>query len=1212
MKILTLLALLLFVNFSYSQVIRCYTDENELELRAQFPQLESKEDFENWLQEEMNSNAEARIIGGVYQIPMVFHIIHNGENIGTGSNISYAAVQSQVDVLNEDFRRILNTNGFNTNPVGADTEIEFCLARRRPDGSAFPNEEYGVNRINRNTAGFTAPPYSTNYINGTIKPYTYNNGNPTATRGWLPSFYMNIWIANLANGVLGYAQFPQSPIGGMNCGNQTTATDGVVFTYTSVGKSSVTGFSPPYNEGRTATHEIGHWLGLRHIWGDGGCTVDDFCNDTPVAGSANYGCPNNRNTCTDSPGNDMVENYMDYTDDMCMNIFTNDQKMRMRTVLESTPLRRSLINSDACIPPSENDLSVIDILNPIGDNCPGSISPSVVIKNRGTNPLESAQISYRLNAGAITTFTYSGNLASGQTETIILPEFTSYLGNHSLTVYSTLPNGVEDPNPEFDTMQINFTVSNGITAPFLENFEANVFPPNIKWVVENENSDCYKWLGAAASSISGVTDNNAAQLPGFGNTSGGRESLITPIFILPCNASAANIQFDVAYRRRNNTTSNYERLFIEISENCGLTWNSTPIYDKTGTNLQVITQTTTSYYTPIGTNDWRTETVDLSSFVDTESKNIKFRIRAVAANGNNIYIDNFRFNAVTSSEIVVSENSMEVFDEGGVEFGFAEVGSSLTKTFTVENLGTGDLIINLPISITGSVFTIENSNLTTTIPSGDSQTFDIVFSPNQGGNYSETLSFETNDCDEGIYNFILNGNTGNEILQADFTTPNPENCLNSVVNFTSTSSFATSYFWDFGPNAIPQTSTEENPSVIYTESGIYDVTLIVTNEFGSNTMNKIEFITINDVLNPSISITTDNQELSICQGNEITFEASFLNGGENPILDWKINGNSTGNSESIFSTNALNNGDIISCELISNSECASTNLVESNSISVQVNELLTPTILISSNDSDNSICSGTLVNFTATIENGGSTPNFQWKLNGNNVGTSSSTYSSSSISNNAIITCILSSNEQCLSENQVSSNEIQFQVTPSISAYVTISSNDIDNIIDEGTNVTFTANSNNGSNTATYQWFINGVEVGTNSNSFSSNSIENGDVISCELTLLGECVINSSSTSNSITITVLGTSSILDFDKEVLFVSLSPNPFQTNFSLKINGNNDENTSIKITDMSGKIVQEIIVPYKNQEIVLGAEFQNGVYNLEVKQGENLRFLRVVKL
>src|SRR3989338_5169194 len=351
------LSLLAFLFISFSSAIaqdtRCATMYMDSLRRAMDPNSETHDEFENWLEKLVEDNEQmhqsALIIDGVYQIPVIFHVIHDNQPVGTGDNLSQAIIQSQLDVLNEDFRKMAGSLGYNTHPDGADTKIEFCMARRRPDGSAFPGGEYGINRINRSTPGWTAPPYSTAYVDANIKPWCTG----TQFGGWSPAVYMNIWICQLSGGVLGYAQFPTTVLGGMGCGAQSVTTDGVVFTTTSIGKSSVSGFPGPYNEGRTATHEIGHWLGLRHIWGDGGCGVDDYCADTPLSDAANFGCPVT-NSCVDPNGNPpyQVENYMDYTDDLCMNMFTYDQMTRMRTVLENSTIRASLITSDACIAPA--------------------------------------------------------------------------------------------------------------------------------------------------------------------------------------------------------------------------------------------------------------------------------------------------------------------------------------------------------------------------------------------------------------------------------------------------------------------------------------------------------------------------------------------------------------------------------------------------------------------------------------------------------------------------------------------------------------------------------------------------------------------------------------------------------------------------------------------------------------------------------------------
>jgi len=824
--------------------IRCYTDEMDSALRANNPSLPSKEDFETWLSGEMQNNAQSKIIGGVYYIPVVVHVIHSGEAVGTGTNVSFAAIQSQIDVLNEDFRKMLGTNGWNTNPVGADTKIEFCLAQRRPDGSAFPAGEPGVNRILSTTITATAPPFSTAFIDATIKPWTYNGGVPTATRGWDPNKYMNIWLCNISGGILGYAQFPQSPLGGMGCAAPAVATDGVVFLYSSIGKSSVTGFPGPYNEGRTATHEIGHWLGLRHIWGDGGCTVDDYCNDTPEAAAANYGCPAGTNSCTAAPdaGVDMIENYMDYTDDMCMNIFTQDQKMRMRTVLESSPLRVNLINSDACTPPNPSDASVVDIINPKGDNCPGSLIPTVVLKNRGSSNLTSATVSYKIDNGAVTTFSWTGTITPGSTANVTVPAFTSTLGVHNFKAWSTLPNGIADPATAYDTSAIDFVISNGEMAPFTENFDGQTFPPDVRWQVTNGGSDCYYWIGASGVSSTGVFANNIAQVPCFGNTSAQTETLISPIFILPCNATAANIQFDVAYRRR--TAGTNEQLFVDISTDCGVTWNPTPIFNKSGATLATSATLTTTDWYPTAAADWRNETVSLLSFVTGTSSNVKFRFRAVSANGNNIFIDNFKFNATTPGEIELTQGTTDVLDGGYYNYGSVLAGAPTTATFTITNTGTSNLTLTAPITVTGANFTLGSSFGTTTVAAGATTTFSVIFNSAVAGTFTGNVSFATNDCDEGTYNFQLNATAIATPPVANFSGTPLTICAGSTVTFTDLSTNATSWSWNFGAGATPATSTAQNPTVTFNTAGTNTITLTATNAFGSDVETKTNYITV--------------------------------------------------------------------------------------------------------------------------------------------------------------------------------------------------------------------------------------------------------------------------------------------------------------------------------------------------------------------------------
>ncbi|MCB0598047.1 MAG: zinc metalloprotease, partial [Phaeodactylibacter sp.] len=267
-----------------------------------------------------------RAVAGVITIPVVFHIVYDNAS----ENVTDAQVLSQIAVLNEDFRRT-NIDAANTpgvfESVAADVEIEFCLATVDPGGSPTT----GITR----TATATTTPYATR---DDVK-FTSLGGKDA----WPTGDYLNIWVCELSGGTLGYAQFPGGP----------AATDGVVLDYRYVGSGSPA--IPPYDLGRTATHEVGHWLNMIHIWGDGDCSVDDEVGDTPTAGAPNYTDGGDctfpgPNSCDDGAGDlpDMIQNYMDYSEDICMNLFTQGQKTRMRALFEPGGFRASLLSSFGC------------------------------------------------------------------------------------------------------------------------------------------------------------------------------------------------------------------------------------------------------------------------------------------------------------------------------------------------------------------------------------------------------------------------------------------------------------------------------------------------------------------------------------------------------------------------------------------------------------------------------------------------------------------------------------------------------------------------------------------------------------------------------------------------------------------------------------------------------------------------------------------------
>ena len=262
-------------------------------------------------------------------LPVIYHVITDGFG---SDNLSEAVIQAQNDQLNIDF----SNNAGSPYSVAADTEVQFCLATQNEIGSTLI--EPGINRI----TDFGDGPFSMSDFDNSIKPQTQ----------WDPTRYFNIWLADLGGGLLGYAQFPSSSgLPGLNTNGGNANTDGVVVTSSSVGSVANPSSGGPYNLGRTLTHEVGHWLGLRHIWGDtGSCGNDDYCADTPDATNSNGGCPTVDSCPSDGLGADMVENFMDYSNDACLNTFTADQKTRIQAVLANSPRLMELGTSTVCAP----------------------------------------------------------------------------------------------------------------------------------------------------------------------------------------------------------------------------------------------------------------------------------------------------------------------------------------------------------------------------------------------------------------------------------------------------------------------------------------------------------------------------------------------------------------------------------------------------------------------------------------------------------------------------------------------------------------------------------------------------------------------------------------------------------------------------------------------------------------------------------------------
>lgn len=267
----------------------------------------------------------------IYTIPVVVHIVYD-PNVPS-SNISDEQVLEQLEALNKDFRR-LNIDAINTPAkhlgVAADTKIQFCLANKDPLGNPI---ELAINRTPANKASY-------HYLNDDVKlkKEIY----------WPSDQYLNIWVTRLSSNILGYAQFPSdSDLSGLKGFSSEATTDGVVIDY------RVFGVNPNsnslYNLGRTLTHEVGHWLGLLHIFGENLNCDTDFVEDTPTQGVDNEGLTNCDTIIYSCGSNEvMYQNYMDYTSDRCMNLFTNGQALRMHSAILTSPNRLALLSSKGC------------------------------------------------------------------------------------------------------------------------------------------------------------------------------------------------------------------------------------------------------------------------------------------------------------------------------------------------------------------------------------------------------------------------------------------------------------------------------------------------------------------------------------------------------------------------------------------------------------------------------------------------------------------------------------------------------------------------------------------------------------------------------------------------------------------------------------------------------------------------------------------------
>lgn len=651
---LPLLALLLCIGFVETDAQeRCGTEKAKQLIVERMPEVASRmAAAADVIFDEGGNSADKQPLQ--LTIPVVVHVVHNGEPVGSGANISAAQILSQIEVLNEDYRR-LNIDAANTPSVfqslAADIEIEFCLAVRTPDG-AFTN---GIERIDGGRSVWEIAAIDT-----VLKPSTY----------WDPERYLNIWTCNIGGadqGTLGFS----SQIG------QPANVDGVTVSYQYFGRGGSA--QSPFDGGRTCTHEIGHWLGLLHIWGPSNpnannCSDDDNIADTPVQNKANYGCPTfPRVSCSNGPNGDMFMNYMDYTNDNCMNLFTLGQKTVMYNTINN--FRDSLYLSMACTQ-FQNDIALEEVLNPKDTTCRTSFKPVVKIRNVGTTTVNSFLISYTVNQSTFNQISWSGNdIQPGDVVYVVLPELNLAAGDNELDIYTDSPNNMPDQNDGNDGKNVQFYVQQSSFATFnlpqTEDFEDTW--PGFEWSIIDVGNDGNTWVLDNTAGGFGESDNSASLTIGAGSVDDVDE-FITPYYIAPDDAYPV-LTFDMAYAPLTSTSNDV--LTIYASFDCGQVW--VPIWSKTGSDL-VTAGSVSGSFIPTA-SDWRKEFVRFEGLAGQQYFNYKFSVNADA--GNKIYIDNINIlqYAVGVSEQAMAEDHFKLYPNPAANIVNVELFNSAMVSF---------------------------------------------------------------------------------------------------------------------------------------------------------------------------------------------------------------------------------------------------------------------------------------------------------------------------------------------------------------------------------------------------------------------------------------------------------------------------------------------------------------------------------------------------
>jgi hypothetical protein len=811
---------------------KCGTMRNLEDLYRQNPALKAANEAlisqleANQRRNPQQGGGENQRLNAIVTIPIVFHIVLPNPYIVTDADI-----QAQVNRLNLDYSG-LNPDSANVpaqfQAVRGHSQIRFCLAQRTPAG--LPTS--GIERRS----------------SGTL--YTAGNPDPikVAASGGLAAWdftqYFNVWVGT-GGGLLGYATFP---------GTSTADQQGVVTDV--IGTAANPCYvDPAYNMGRTLTHEAGHYFGLLHIWGDeGGCTNSDFRNiggscvisdptlagsttdqtigDTPNQGDQNFGCPsgNLTNSCSANPPGDMYQNYMDYTDDACMTMFTIKQAERMEWVVANC--RSGYITSPGCLPPvgaPSLDAAPVDIVSPGGSElgpgcsvitygtpiCPGSVTPKMRITNFGLTTMTSVTVGVRIGTGPASTTTINSlNLFSGQTTVVTLPAVTLTTGANVLKLFTSNPNGVADGNAANDTLTTTVNISAPAPFPVSQNFDNPAIAP---WSVQSNGIPPVWQLGNPGSlPPSSATNVTSAVINNFDFDGGGKHDDIRSPIINTTGVTSAQISFDVAYSPFSATF--VDTLVVLISKDCGVTF--TEVYRKGGTQLATKAGFTTTSFAPASTAEWRKEVINLLPTDLTGSLFVVFR--NVGRFGNRLWLDNINVSNVPvvdmAANTIVRPNTFEcgAFQPGmTVRNGSNENVNSFKVGYILDNAAPVITAINAVLTPSATYA----YNFPSISPAGGTHTIKffvadpLTLSGLADLNKANDTLTRTFSVPTSALPTIVEGFEGSTFVPTNWLLLNPNNNITWVRKSPGKASGFSAFFDNYNNNVVNQIDAMQTPQV---------------------------------------------------------------------------------------------------------------------------------------------------------------------------------------------------------------------------------------------------------------------------------------------------------------------------------------------------------------------------------------------------------------